>query len=117
MLISDRVAKNLTKIYVVVFVLIKSYDVFYKRRYSGCFITFLSTTFVGFILMVTLIWDVSRKAKYVFMRNDNDTQQICKGGICWHGVAEKSPASQLRFRLPNHIPIANDNDNANANAL
>ncbi|OIV97586.1 hypothetical protein TanjilG_12343 [Lupinus angustifolius] len=115
--ISDTVARNLTKIYVVVLILIKTYDVYYGRRYSGCFMVFLSTTLVGSILIVTLMWDVSRKATYIFMNNNNHRQEICKGGICWHGVAVKSPASQLRFRLPNRMPIANDNDNADANAL
>ncbi|GFP79155.1 hypothetical protein PHJA_000059000 [Phtheirospermum japonicum] len=28
--------------------------------------------------------------------------EMCRGSICWHGVAVKSPASQVRFRLPQH---------------
>ncbi|KAE9586711.1 hypothetical protein Lalb_Chr23g0266111 [Lupinus albus] len=105
--ISDKVVSNLTIIYVAVLIVIKGYGFIYGRSYSVCFIVIVSNTFMFFILIVTLIWDVSRKAKYAFKRHHNHAYEKCKGGICWHGVTNKFPASQVRFRLPRHIPNAN----------
>lgn len=63
----------------------------------------ISTLVVGGILVLALTWDVSKKATYVLTQDDRDKEahddHVCRGGICWHGVAVKSPASQLRFRL------------------
>ncbi|KAJ8537876.1 hypothetical protein K7X08_014416 [Anisodus acutangulus] len=53
--------------------------------------------------------------RYALTRNHNHptqhinqprhhTDELCRGGICWHGVAVRSPASQVRFRLPQHYP-------------
>lgn len=107
MAVSDAIAGNLTTIYVVLIAGIKAYGLFFGRSFSGGFVLLISTFLVGFIFILTLMWDVSRKATYAIYR-DNDQvnahHEMCKGGICWHGVAVRSPASQVRFRLRHQLP-------------
>ncbi|CAI0435637.1 unnamed protein product [Linum tenue] len=92
MALSDKVTGNLTTIYVAVIAGIKAYGMVRGRCFGAGFVLIASTTVVALILVATLTWDVSRKATYA----------ISCGGICWHGVAVRSPASQVRFRLPHH---------------
>ncbi|OIT22784.1 PREDICTED: uncharacterized protein LOC109217127 [Nicotiana attenuata] len=118
MAISDRVVGNLTTLYLLVIAAMKAYGLMTGRSYGGGFVLIVSTTVVGIILILSLTYDVSRKARYALTRNRNlhhhhPTQQLyqprhhsdelCRGGICWHGVADRSPASQVRFRLPQHL--------------
>ncbi|XP_058782893.1 uncharacterized protein LOC131657522 [Vicia villosa] len=109
MALSDTVLSNLTIIYVTIIVCIKLYGFLSGRTFTGAFILIMSTTAVILILISTLAWDVSRKATYAFNRHNHSHDVItCKGGICWHGVAVRSPASQVRFRLPQQMfPIPN----------
>ncbi|KAJ8772564.1 hypothetical protein K2173_027741 [Erythroxylum novogranatense] len=103
MAISDAVIANLTVIYVAVIAVIKAYGLVCERSFSCGFVLVLSSTVVGLILVGTLTWDVSRKATYTISRDHHiHVHEMCKGGICWHGVAVRSPASQVRFRLPQH---------------
>ncbi|KAJ8762334.1 hypothetical protein K2173_007492 [Erythroxylum novogranatense] len=103
MAISDAVVANLTAVYVAVIAGIKAYGlVVCDRNFSCGFLLVLSTTLVGVILIGTLTWDVSRKATSAVSRGRVHADEMCKGGICWHGVAVRSPASQVRFRLPQH---------------
>ncbi|XVF35938.1 hypothetical protein REPUB_Repub19eG0015000 [Reevesia pubescens] len=112
MAISDAVIGNLMMIYVAVIAGIKAYGIVCGRSYGGGFVLIVSSTVVGFILVGTLTWDVTRKAKYAITRdqtaaaNSVHVHEMCKGGICWHGVAVRSPASQVRFRLPQQIPYS-----------
>lgn len=98
MAISDAVLANLTTIYLAAIAAIKAYGLVTGRSFSGVFVLIVSTMAVGFVLIGTLAWDVWRKVKYVLSRKK--VREICKGGICWHGVSVKSPASQVRFRIP-----------------
>ncbi|KAE8712581.1 receptor protein kinase [Hibiscus syriacus] len=106
MAISDAVIGNLMIIYVAVIAGIKAFGLVCGRSFGGGFVLIASSTVVGLILVGTLTWDVSRKATYAISGSDHQdagsvqVQEICKGGICWHGVAVRSPASQVRFRLP-----------------
>ncbi|XP_050212934.1 uncharacterized protein LOC126664544 [Mercurialis annua] len=106
MAVSDAVIGNLTTIYVAVIAVIKAYCLVCGQSFSGGIVLILSTTVVGLILIGSLTWDVSRKATYAISRdhhnNNFHSHEMCKGGICWHGVAVRSPASQVRFRLPQH---------------
>ncbi|EEF52738.1 uncharacterized protein LOC8274678 [Ricinus communis] len=103
MAVSDAVIGNLTTIYVAVIAGIKAYGLVCGRSFSGGFVLILSTSVVGLILIGSLTWDVSRKATYAISRDHHiHVHEMCKGGICWHGVAVRSPASQVRFRLPQH---------------
>ncbi|KAK7321810.1 hypothetical protein VNO77_32772 [Canavalia gladiata] len=109
MAVSDAVVSNLTTVYVAIIACIKVYGFLCGRSFSGGFVLLVSTTVVALILVATLTWDVSRKATYAFAGDQPQLQQqhvheVCKGGICWHGVAVRSPASQVRFRLPQHLP-------------
>ncbi|KAI4366311.1 hypothetical protein MLD38_022200 [Melastoma candidum] len=105
MAVSDAVVANLTTIYVAVIALIKAYGLMLGKSYSGGFVLVVSTAVVGILLVVTLAWDVSQKATRAISRERS--HEACKGGICWHGVAVKSPASQVRFRLPQqHLHVA-----------
>lgn len=106
MAVSDAVVGNLTTIYVAVIAAIKAYGLLSGRSFGGGRILVLSTVVVGLILVATLTWDVSQKAARAIARDDDRPphEVSCKGGICWHGVAVKSPASQVRFRLPQHQP-------------
>ncbi|CAN0871999.1 hypothetical protein LINGRAHAP2_LOCUS10001 [Linum grandiflorum] len=105
MAISDAVTGNLTTIYVAVIAGIKAYGMVCGRHFGAGFVLIASTTVVGLILVATLTWDVSRKATHAISREStcrSPSHDLCKGGICWHGVAVRSPASQVRFRLPHH---------------
>ncbi|KAK3005851.1 hypothetical protein RJ639_017316 [Escallonia herrerae] len=107
MTISDMVVGNLTTVYLAAIAAIKAYGLVAGRSFSGGLVLVLSTAVVGVILVGTLTWDVSRKASYVLTTppDDDDTHDgTCRGGICWHGMAVKSPASQVRFRLPQYDP-------------
>ncbi|KAF7829563.1 uncharacterized protein G2W53_011896 [Senna tora] len=112
MAVSDTVVGNLTTIYVAVIAGIKAYGLVCGRSFGGGFVVIVSTTVVGLMLLATLTWDVSRKATHAFTRDHrrrsllHHTHEMCKGGICWHGVAVRSTASQVRFRLPHQIPYA-----------
>ena len=113
MAVSDTVVGNLTTIYVAVIAGIKAYGLMCGRSFSGGFVVIVSSTVVGLVLVATLTWDVSRKVMYAFTRchgghrhSHSSAQEMCKGGICWHGVAVRSTASQVRFRLPRQIPYA-----------
>ncbi|KAF3518238.1 hypothetical protein DY000_02064016 [Brassica cretica] len=118
MALSDAVLENLATIYVAVIIVIKLYGLVSGTSFSAGFIFVVSVTAVGVLFGVALAWDVTRRAAdadAVFRyhrvsvedlshRHSHDGGGICKGGICWHGVAVRSPASQVRFRLPKHIP-------------
>ncbi|KAK8483176.1 hypothetical protein V6N13_058942 [Hibiscus sabdariffa] len=110
MAISDVVIGNLMIIYLAVIAGIKAYGLVCGRTFGGGFVLVASSTLVGLILVGALTWDVSRKAtKAISGGHDEDAasvevQETCKGGICWHGVAVRYPASQVRFRLPQQIP-------------
>ncbi|CAM8974788.1 unnamed protein product [Rhodiola kirilowii] len=102
MAISDAVVANLTTIYLAVIAAIKAYGLVSGRRFSGGCVLIVSTTAVGLMIVGTLAWDVSRKATYALSRRK--VREICKGGICWHGVAAKSPAWEMQFRIPHQQP-------------
>ncbi|XP_010416486.1 PREDICTED: uncharacterized protein LOC104702327 [Camelina sativa] len=121
MALSDAVLGNLATIYVAVIIAIKAYGLITGKSFSAGFVVVVSITAVGVLLAVTLAWDVSRRAAEAVSRynrvgveedlslnhrhhDDGGGGSSCKGGICWHGVAVRSPASQVRFRLPQHIP-------------
>ncbi|KAL1533345.1 hypothetical protein AAHA92_33240 [Salvia divinorum] len=101
MTISNAVIGNLMTIYLVVFAAMKAYGLALGRSFGGGYVLALSTAAVAFILIGSLTWDVSRKATQALMARDHP-HEMCRGGICWHGVAAKSPASEVRFRLPHH---------------
>lgn len=98
----DAVIRNLTTIYVAVIAGIKAYGLVTGRSFSGGFVLILSTATVGLILIGSLAWDLSRKVACTISRDHIHVHEMCKGGICWHGVAVRSPASQVCFRLPQH---------------
>ncbi|KAG2254402.1 hypothetical protein Bca52824_084538 [Brassica carinata] len=116
MALSDAVLGNLAAIYVAVVIAIKVYGIVSGTSLGAGFVVVVSITTVGVLLAVTLAWDVTRRAadavsRYnrVGVENLSHLQhhqggEICKGGICWHGVAVRLPASQVRFTLPQHIP-------------
>ena len=104
MAISDSVAGNITTLYLAAIAAIKVYGMAAGRSYGGAFVLIVSTAVVGLVLIASLTWDVSRKATYAVSRDHHHAHEMCRGGICWHGVAVKSPASQVRFRLPQHQP-------------
>lgn len=92
-------------LYLMVIAVVKIYGLTTGRSYAGVFVLVISTVVVSAILIATLTWDVSRKATYLLTPDCEDKvhdHHVCRGGICWHGVAVKSPASQLRFRLLQH---------------
>ncbi|CAI9116974.1 OLC1v1018278C1 [Oldenlandia corymbosa var. corymbosa] len=115
MAISDAVVGNLTTLYLAVIAGMKAYGLVSGRSFGGGFVLIVSTAVVGVILIASLTWDVSRKATYALTRNNrinhhhpsgggHHGHEMCRGGICWHGVAVKKPASQVRFRLPPQQP-------------
>lgn len=109
MAISDAVVANLTTIYLAVIAAMKAYGLVAGRSFTGIFVLAASTAVVGVVLVAALTWDVSRKATHaaaVAHSRDVHLPDTCRGGICWHGVAVKSPASQVWFRLPQHHPFA-----------
>ncbi|PIN03528.1 hypothetical protein CDL12_23950 [Handroanthus impetiginosus] len=104
MAISDAVVGNLTTLYLLIIAAVKAYGLATGRSFSGSCVIVLSTAAVALILIASLTWDVSRKATQAMITRDRG-HEMCRGGICWHGVAVKSPASQVRFRLPQHHNI------------
>ncbi|KNA14107.1 hypothetical protein SOVF_110380, partial [Spinacia oleracea] len=111
MAISDAVVGNLMTIYLALIAAIKAYGLIMGQSFTGLFVLAVSTAVVGLVLVSTLTWDVSRKATQAVSRvvvnssGGGGGGEICRGGICWHGVAVKSPASELWFRLPAHQPF------------
>lgn len=110
MAISDVVVGNLTTLYLTVIAVIKLCGLASGRSFAGGYVLMISTVVVIFILIGTLTWDVSRKATCLVLTvpdkndgNNNIKHEMCRGGICWHGVAVKSPVSEVRFRLPQHV--------------
>ncbi|KAE8715272.1 Rac-like GTP-binding protein RHO1 [Hibiscus syriacus] len=106
MVISDAVIGNLMMIYLAVIAGIKAYGLLSGRSFGGWFVLLVSSTVVGFILVGTLTWDVIRKVTYEISGDQAASvhvQEMCKGGICWHGVAVRSPGSQVRFRKETQI--------------
>ncbi|CAJ1973205.1 unnamed protein product [Sphenostylis stenocarpa] len=95
MAISDVVARNLTTIFLALMASFEAYGFLCGRRFSGGYVLILATAALILILVATLTWDISRKATCAFHRDHGDSQEVCKGGICWHGVAPRSPASQI----------------------
>ncbi|KAG2400708.1 hypothetical protein LR48_Vigan09g032500 [Vigna angularis] len=106
MAISDVVARNLTTIFLALMASFEAYGFICGHSFNGAYLLVVSTAAVILILLTTLTWDVSRKATCAFHRDQRDSREVCKGGICWHGVAPRSPASQVRFRLPRQLPLA-----------
>ncbi|CAN7130391.1 unnamed protein product [Brassica rapa subsp. narinosa] len=116
MALPDAVLGNHATIYVGVIIVIKLYGLVSGTSFSAGFIFVVSVTAVGVLFGVALAWDVTRRAadavsRYnrvsvedLSHRHSHDGGGICKGGICWHGVAVRSPASQVRFSLPQHVP-------------
>ncbi|KAG8654550.1 hypothetical protein MANES_05G145900v8 [Manihot esculenta] len=102
MTVSDAVIGNLTLIYVAMIAGIKAYGLVTGRSFSGGFVLVVSTTLVGLILIGSLTWDVSRKVTLAISRDHIHVHEMCKGGICWHGVAVRSPASQT-VQSPIHL--------------
>ncbi|KAK1416442.1 hypothetical protein QVD17_32233 [Tagetes erecta] len=103
MAISDVLVGNLTMLYLALIAAIKGYGQVSGRSYGGVSVLVISTAAIGVLLVGALTWDVSRKAAtyaVVTRVGDDVEHEMCRGGICWHGVAVKSPASELRFRLP-----------------
>ncbi|CAF2065073.1 uncharacterized protein BNAC06G36490D [Brassica napus] len=115
MALSDAVLENLVTIYVAMIIVIKLYGLVSGTSFRAGFIFVVSVTTVGVLFGVSLAWDVTRRAadavsRYnrvsvedLSHRHSQDGGGVCKGGICWHGVAVRSPASQVRFRLPEHV--------------
>ncbi|XP_055821350.1 uncharacterized protein LOC129889898 [Solanum dulcamara] len=116
MAISDKVTANLTTLYLAIIGTMKAYGLITGRNFTGCSVLILSTAAVVAVLIASLTWDISIKARNIRVRDNPDrvnnyqqqqqhtSHEFCRGGICWHGVAVSSPASQFRFRLPqNHI--------------
>ncbi|KAG6432033.1 hypothetical protein SASPL_103606 [Salvia splendens] len=101
MTISNAVVGNLTTIYLVVIATMKAYGLAVGRSFGSAYVLALSTAVVAAVLVASLAWDVSRKVTQALMARDSH-HEMCRGGICWHGVAVKSPASEVRFRLPHH---------------
>ncbi|XP_052202656.1 uncharacterized protein LOC127808245 [Diospyros lotus] len=103
--ISDVVVGNLTTLYLAAIAAVKVYGLASGRAFGGAFVIVVSTAMVGGVLVGTLIWDVSQKAAKA-MAHDHHRRhagdEVCNGGICWHGVAARSPVSQVQFRLPPH---------------
>ncbi|GFY86253.1 hypothetical protein Acr_04g0009910 [Actinidia rufa] len=103
--VSDVVAGNLTTLYLVVIAAMKAYGLVTGQSFNGGFVLLVSTAVVSVVLILSVIWDVSRKvAKTLTRVHDSGSSDTCRGGICWHGVSVRSPASQLRFRLPQQHP-------------
>ncbi|KAG5018213.1 hypothetical protein JHK82_014159 [Glycine max] len=106
MAISDAVARNFSTIFVGLMACFEAYGFASGRRFSGGYVVIVSTAAVILFLVATLTWDVSRKATCAFHRDHADSQEdVCKGGICWHGVAPRSPASQYIVESETHTDI------------
>lgn len=102
--VSDVVVANLTTVYLLVIAAVKAHGLVYGQGVSGVFMLVVSSAVVGVILIGSVIWDLCRKtskAVAAAARDDHGvSSEVCRGGICWHGVAVHSPASQVRLRLP-----------------
>ncbi|KAL6995857.1 hypothetical protein U1Q18_005992 [Sarracenia purpurea var. burkii] len=98
--ISDMVVGNLTTLYLVAIAAVKAHGLLSGQGFGSFFALAVSTAAVGFILIGSVIWDVSRKTAAEAVTPDGGGTEVCRGGICWHGVAVRSPAANLRFRLP-----------------
>lgn len=102
--VSDVVVGNLTTVYLVVIAAVKAHGLVCGQGVSGVFMLVVSSAVVGVILIGSVIWDLYRKASKAVAaaaRDDHGvSSEVCRGGICWHGVAVHSPASQVRLRLP-----------------
>lgn len=103
MALSDAVAANLTTVYLAVIAAMKAYGLASGRIFAGGVVLLVSTAVVGLILVGALAWDLWRKATPAL--SSDGIGEMCRGGICWHGVAVRSPASQVRFRLPQQNPL------------
>ncbi|KAK7310969.1 hypothetical protein RJT34_08793 [Clitoria ternatea] len=103
MAISDAVARNLTTLYAALMACVEAYGFMCGRRFGSIYVVILCSTLVFLTLAATLTWDISRKATCAFPSEEHET---CKGGICWHGVSSRFPASEVRFRLPRQLPLA-----------
>lgn len=106
--VCDVVVSNFTLIYVIVTFCVKGYEILNGGNYGGVFVVIVSTTLVALILVATLTWDLSRKFNkcmtVVDQQQQPRTMSYCKGGICWHGGMDRSPASQIQFKIPHHLP-------------
>lgn len=105
--VCDVMLSNLTLVYVAVTFCVKAYEALNGGGYGGVFVVIVSTTLVALILVATLTWDLSRKFNKCVVVVDQQqprTMSYCKGGICWHGVMDRSTASQIRFKIPHHLP-------------
>nr|GFD57750.1 uncharacterized protein [Tanacetum cinerariifolium] len=87
------VVNNLTIFYLALIAIIKVSGEMSGRSYGGAAVLVLSTAVVGVVLVGTLMWDVSRKvaATCRVVGGGDVAHKMCRGGICWHGVAVKSP--------------------------
>ncbi|GFQ06289.1 hypothetical protein PHJA_002772900, partial [Phtheirospermum japonicum] len=72
------------------------------KQLLSAYVLILYTTVVAAILIACVTWDVPRKVTQALMAARVHGQEMCRGGICWHGVAVKSSASQVQFCLPQH---------------
>ncbi|KAK9748568.1 hypothetical protein RND81_02G067300 [Saponaria officinalis] len=107
MAVSDAVVGNITTVYLAIIGAMKAYGLITGHTYTGAFVLAASTAVVALLLVAALTWDVSRKgASAVPSSAAPHGGEMCRGGICWHGVAVKSPASQVWFRLPQHHHFA-----------
>ncbi|KAL9244034.1 hypothetical protein vseg_017851 [Gypsophila vaccaria] len=109
MAVSDAVVGNITTLYLAIIGSIKAYALITGQTYTGPFVLAASTAAVALLLVASLTWDVSRKAAPSSLASPSPSSsatETCRGGICWHGVAVKSPASQVWFRLPQPHPFA-----------
>jgi hypothetical protein len=102
----DIVVSNLTIIYLAILACLKVYGVIYGLSYGFMFVMTFSTTIVVFIFVGTIMWDLFEKFNTSCVVFDVPQQprimSSCKGGICWHGVADSSSASKISFKLPLH---------------
>ncbi|CAA7031720.1 unnamed protein product [Microthlaspi erraticum] len=109
MALSDALLANLPKVYIAVVFVIKAYGLVSGCNIGAVVLVIASTAVVVAMLVLTMAWDVLRGAtksisqyKNISHRHHNDggVGGSCKGGICWYGLAFRSHASQIRFRLP-----------------
>ncbi|XP_047326913.1 uncharacterized protein LOC124930628 [Impatiens glandulifera] len=109
MAISDIVAGNLTRLYLLLITAIKVYGLVYNRSFTGVFVLFASTATLTVLLIGTLVYDVSRKAAKaltaarlgsIVADRSQLKKEICRGGICWHRMVFGSPISQVIYGIP-----------------
>ncbi|CAH2036757.1 unnamed protein product [Thlaspi arvense] len=117
MALADALLANLATFYLAMIFIIKAYGLITGRNFGAGVLVIASMTVVVVVLVLTLAWDVSRRAaggitrynrrggETLNERHHNESGRgSCKGGICWHGLAVRSQASKVHFRLPQHIP-------------